>query len=532
MDISNIGLEERTLGKVIESRLAARPDAPMLQDAQTSLSASEAWHRALSFARTLDEVGVGWQEPVALMLDNHVDNVLCWLGTALTGRVEVSVNVAYMGEMLAHVLRDSRAALLIVEASYLARVAEIANSVPDLKAVIVRGNADASIDFLSPRSSLVLSEPLDASWQKPNSAPVAIRPWDILSLSYTSGTTGRSKAVLSPHAHAFGHAATDGLGRTAPGETRFVVLPQFHIAGRWGGVYNAFLRGGCAFIADRFHASTYWQEAKAVNASSSQLVGTMAEFLRLQPPSEHDRDHSLREIGVMPLPKEPHSWSERFGVQLTTCYGSTEVGCVLSTVLPVDDSVGQPRGGYDIRLVDQNDCEVPVGQVGELIVRPLLPWTSSVGYANCPEQTMQAWRNGWLHSGDAFIKDRDGNYFFVDRVDDALRRRGENISSAEAEYLIAKHPYILEVAIVGVPSEFQEDDVLAVIVRTPGNTVTELDLAKDLSGMLPYFMVPRYIRFVDALPKTPTEKVQKSVLRAEGAANAWDGQAAGFNPKR
>lgn len=535
MDISGIKLQDRTLGKTFEHMLATRSEQMFLADANGRLSYGEAWEKALAFAATVEELGVGWQEPVALMLDNHVDNVVCWLGLALTGRLEVSVNVAYKGDMLAHILKDSGTKLIIAEQCYLDRVLEVSDKVPQLKTIMVRrpageGSAGAS---RAGSSSLVLDATLDASWGNRLADPVKVDPWDLISISYTSGTTGRSKGVLCPHSHAFGHATGDGLGRTPAGETRFIVLPQFHIAGRWGGVYNVIVQGASAFIADRFHATTFWQDAKAVGARTSQLVGSMAEFIMLQPPSAQDRDHDLREIGIMPLPREPHRWAERFGVQVTTAYGSTEVGSVLQTVSPTGIGVGQPREGYEIRLVDEHDCDIAPGEIGELVVRPLLPWTSSVGYLNRPEQTAEAWRNGWLHSGDAFMQDADGNYLFIDRIDDALRRRGENISSVEVEYLIAKHAVVREVAVVGVPSEYLEDDLLAVIVREEGaEPMTEIQLASELAETLPYFMVPRYIRFVDALPKTPTEKVQKKLLRSAGAEGAWDAQAAGFAPQR
>jgi crotonobetaine/carnitine-CoA ligase len=534
MDIANIALADRTLGRVFDHMLATSPDQLALRDVAMSLTYRETWERGLSFGRSADAWGVGWQEPVALMLDNHVDNVLCWLGLALTGRLEVAINVAYKGEMLAHILQDSGTKLLIVEEEYLSRVLEVAAQAPKLQKIVVRraGDGKASACSLPHTSMLIADQALEASWDEPPASPAEVRPWDLISISYTSGTTGRSKGVLCPHSHAFGHAAADGVGRTAAGETRFVVLPQFHIAGRWGGVYNAFLHGACAFIADRFHASTFWRDAKAAGARTSQLVGSMAEFIMRQPPHAEDRGHGLREIGIMPLPHEPEKWAERFGVDITTCYGSTELGAVLETVSVIGNGVGRPRPGYEIRLVDEHDREVEPNQTGELAVRPLLPWTSSTGYLNRPDQTAEAWRNGWLHSGDALARDTHGNYVFVDRIDDALRRRGENISSIEVEYLIAKHVSVREVAVIGVPSEYLEDDLLAVIVRESENDVTEFQLVTQLAEILPYFMVPRYIRFVDDLPKTATEKVQKKVLKALGIQGAWDAQAAGHAPRK
>jgi len=187
----------------------------------------------------------------------------------------------------------------------------------------------------------------------------------------------------------------------------------------------------------------------------------------------------------------------------------------------------------DVRLVDRNDCEVAVGEIGEMILRTDRPWAMNHGYYKNPEATAEAWRNGWFHTGDAFRQDADGYYYFVDRVKDAIRRRGENISSFEVEAEVIAHPDVREAAAVGVPSEFSEDEVLVAVAPIEGKTIDPAELILFLAERMPHFMVPRYLRIMDNLPKTPTEKVRKHALRDEGVSDdAWDREAAGIKIKR
>ena len=199
----------------------------------------------------------------------------------------------------------------------------------------------------------------------------------------------------------------------------------------------------------------------------------------------------------------------------------------------VRGTCGRPREGYEVRIVDENDCEVAPDTVGELIVRSDIPWSMNHGYHNNPEATARAWRNGWFHTGDAFRRDPDGNFFFVDRLKDAIRRRGENISSFEVEAEVNAHPAVREAAVVGVPSEFGEDDVMAVVAPVAGKSVDPAELLQFLVPRMAHFMIPRYVRVMPELPKTPTQKVQKNLLREAGVtADTWDREAAGIRIRR
>jgi crotonobetaine/carnitine-CoA ligase len=532
----DVPLAHRTIRHVLESAVAERPDFIALQDPTQKLSYGETWTKALQLTAGYGKLGLKRQEIALIMFDNHVDSVLAWLGLSLGGYVEATINTAYKGDMLAHIVNSSTATTILTEDRYLPRLMDIRPQIPALKTVVIRASGQLSDDQAAAfrQQAAQVWDTLDftALAAHAPASPETINPWDLISISFTSGTSGRSKGVLCPHAHAFGHATTVGLCKTNPGEVRYIVLPQFHIAGRWGGVYNSLASHACAYIAPTFSASKYWEQVRATGATTSQLVGSMAEFLLRQPPSPLDRDHNLREISVIPVPADIQIWKDRFGVDLAACYGSTELGSILATTpATIPRSVGRVREGYEVRIVDENDMELPAGEVGELIMRPKLPWTSSVGYLNDPQRTGDVWRNGWLHSGDALYCDENGNYFFVDRVDDAIRRRGENISSSEVELYMCQHPAVAEAAAVAVPSEHVEDEIKVVVVLKDGCTVSELELAEFMADTVPYFMVPRYIEITKELPRTPTAKVKKNELRAQGVKNAWDAEAAGFNPK-
>jgi carnitine-CoA ligase len=254
-----------------------------------------------------------------------------------------------------------------------------------------------------------------------------------------------------------------------------------------------------------------------------------------QAPSARDREHTLRSAMMVPLVEDAPSFSKRFGVAIYTLFNMTEISCpIISGLNPTPlGTCGKPRDGVDVRVVDENDCEVAPGEVGELIIRADRPWSMTTGYYGNPEASAKAWRNGWFHTGDGFRTDPDGNYFFVDRMKDAIRRRGENISSFEVEVEVQSHPDVQEAAAVAVPSAMSEDEVLVALVAQPGRSIDPKALIEYLVARMPHFMVPRYLRIVSELPRTPTQKVQKHLIRAQGVtADTWDREQAGVVVRR
>jgi crotonobetaine/carnitine-CoA ligase len=259
----------------------------------------------------------------------------------------------------------------------------------------------------------------------------------------------------------------------------------------------------------------------------------MAGLLMLLPPDPSDRDVPLQRVYMGPLIPQVEEFKERFGVVVGSGFGMTEIGVPIGTdgfELANTTSCGRIREGYpgyQVRIVDEHDEEVPVGTVGELVVRADEPWVITPGYWRQPEKTAEAWRNGWFHTGDGFRCDEDGNYYFVDRIKDAIRRRGENISSFEVEALVGQHPCVQECAAVAVPSELSEDEIKVVVVPRPDTTIDPAELIEFLEPRMPKFMLPRYVEVIDGLPKTDaTFRTRKVELRRAGLTpTTWDREA-------
>ena len=506
-------LAERNIVSVFEAALARVPDRIAVRDPDRALSYAALHEEALRLGGGFQALGIAPAEHVLLMLDNHLDYVLAWVGLALTGRVEVPVNTAYKGSILAHVVNNSGAKVIVIEERYCALLAEIADRVTGLEQVVVRGNPRATPWPARLRVSAYADLP------GARAQPVKLNPWDLMGILYTSGTTGLSKGVRVTQAHAYGYSTPALYGVHDDAEVTLSTLPLFHIGGQWAAVYRGFIGGTTTVIVPRFSATTFWDDVRAYGCTYTMLLGAMANFLFRQPASPGDRDHPLRRATMVPVIAQLDEFTQRFGIrEVGTGYGLTEG----STILRAPFGHAQPglagwlRPDFEARIVDENDMEVGEGEVGELIIRTREPWSVMDGYHAMPEATVKAWRNQWLHTGDAFRRDASGRWFFLDRLKDAMRRRGENVSSFEVESEINEHPAVLESAVIAVPSDSTEDEIMACVVRKPGQQVQAAQLLEFLDARLPYFMVPRYVEFMDALPKTPTEKVQKQALRARG----------------
>jgi crotonobetaine/carnitine-CoA ligase len=261
----------------------------------------------------------------------------------------------------------------------------------------------------------------------------------------------------------------------------------------------------------------------------------MTAFLSKNPPRADDRDNPLRRVLATPVNDTLKELAARYDFEYFTGFGMTEapIPLVEEPNSGAINRCGKPRTGVQCRIVDAHDLEVPAGQVGELVLRCDLPWVLTAGYHQMPEATIAAWRNGWFHTGDAFRVDTEGFYHFVDRLKDAIRRRGENISSSEVEAAVIAHPDIKDAAAVPVPADEEEDEVLIVVEPRPGRSIDPAALIEFLRPRLAHFMVPRYVRVLAELPKTPTSKVRKPLLRQEGVtADTWDREAAGLRLRR
>ncbi|MGE4323345.1 MAG: AMP-binding protein [Sphingobium sp.] len=513
-------LAERNMVSVMRTSVSRAPDKIAVRDPDRALSYGALFEESLGIAGGIATLGVARQSPVLMMLDNHLDFVSAILGLGCTARMQVPVNTAYRGTILAHVINNSGATIMLVEQDYATRLVEIADALEHLETVIVRGDPAG---LRLPRGIRVMA--LD-DLPRPRTLPDTVAPWDIIGIMYTSGTTGLSKGALIPQAQAYGYAWPGVNGAAQADDVGLVALPLFHVTAQWGGVYNALIAGASSVVLPRFSATSFWDQVRTYGCTYSMMLGTVAQFLLNQPPRPDDRDHPLRKFGMAPVIPELEAFMTRFGVeQACTGYGSTEVGCVANAPLgtAVPGQAGWPRPGYDLRIVDDNDMDVPPGAVGEILIRAHEPWMTMAGYHRNPEATAKVWRNLWFHSGDRARMADNGQLIFIDRNNDAIRRKGENISSFEVEREVDSHPDVLESAAIAAPSDHADDELKACVVARPGSTLTPAALHAYLAARMPRFMTPRYIEIMPALPKTPTEKVRKADLRADALNPAtWD----------
>jgi crotonobetaine/carnitine-CoA ligase len=510
---------------LVERLAKSQPGKPLLVMNDKSMTYAEVDRAANRIGRGFAEAGVAKGDRVLVMLPNSIDYVLVWLGLCKIGALMVPVNEAYKAGMLLHQANDSGARLAVIWNAHLPVWHDIADRLTDLAQIFVYpdGNPPGhQIDAEIARWTYRPFEELPSADSAP--LPPAVEYWDPMAIFYTSGTTGPSKGVLYSYAQA--HATAAPAARVcAPDDIFYMFLPMYHV-----GLSNMFgiviINGATMAIREKFSVGNFWSDVRRYRATMSILLSSMSYFLTSPPPAPEDRDHTLKKLIMIPLVRDLDAFKARFGCEVTTFFNMTEVSAPLSAEgfdLVNVSSCGRPRPGVRARLVDEHDEEVPVGAVGELALRADDPWQFNLGYWRNPQATAEAWRNQWLHTGDAFTRDADGNFYFVDRIKDCLRRRGENISSFEVEVEVNAHPAILESAAVAVPSPTAEDEIKVVAALKPGQTVEPGELCQFLAERLPRYMVPRYIEVTAAeLPKTPTGKVKKNELRATGTKGAWD----------
>ena len=508
------------LPSLVQRLAAQRPDDPLVEQVGgCTRTGAELHEQALRWAALLADQGVAAGDPVVTLLPNAAASFEVWLGAGWLRAVEVPVNSMFRGSMLSYVINHSRARVAVVDAQFLPAFADVASTLPGLERVVVVGdspNAELPQPAIDASPALAAVDPAERR-------PPA--PHDIACMIYTSGTTGPSKGVLMPWRELHAFAAAPPADHVMADGAYYMAMPVFHASGK-SGLHLAALADTRLVMREHFSASGFWDDVRRHHCTSAGMVGVMAMMLMAQPASADDTEHPLRSVMLGPLFPGIDDFCRRFGVKVTTGYGMTEIGAPLGS--PGYDvtkwrSCGTVRPGYDVRIVDEHDEEVPVGEVGELVVRSDEPWLLNAGYWQMPESTAAAWRNGWFHTGDGFRRDEEGNFFFTDRLTDSIRRRGENISSLEVEALIGAHPAVAEVAAFGVESELGEQDVMVVVVRAPGSEVGADDLVADLAQSMPAFMVPRYVEFADSLPRTPTLRVRKVELRGRGVTEqTWD----------
>jgi carnitine-CoA ligase len=485
-------------------------------------------------ANGLIALGVQPGDRICTLLRTSIAPILFWFASSKIGAVIVPINTAFLGEFLRHQVTDCGARIIVAESDLADRLAIFENGGSSIDTIVHRGEAPAitTRHRLLDLASLASDDATDPM--------VPVRPGDLGSLMYTSGTTGASKGcMLSQNAPCHAGVPTilnQGIGHD---DVLWIALPLFHLAAC--ATMMGVLRVGASLaIAARFSVSAFWDDIERSGATAVFALATMFPLLVDAPetPAEKRCHGRLRIVfGVPFLDGMQQRWRDRFGVERTAAagYGMTEVSPVASYPgHPVPSgATGKPIACLDVRIVDDEGIEVPPGTPGEIVLRPRIPHVIFNGYWNRPDATAEAFRDLWFHCGDMGKIDADGYLYFVDRKKDYLRKGGENISSHELEMTFRNHPAIEDAAVHAVLSDLSEDEVKVTIILRAGMAVSEEEICRWSMDHLPYFAVPRYIEYRPMLPRNAVGRVMKYELRAEGVTTAtWDRVAAGVAVRR
>jgi crotonobetaine/carnitine-CoA ligase len=502
-------------------------------DRRLAVFGEESW----TYADTLDmagkagallvSAGIAAGDRVAIFCSNRSEFLAIFLGCAWIGAVMVPINTASRGAQLRHVLANCGARLLIVEADIAGGFDDVDEALAGIETIWTVGGGTVSVG----------GKPSSRLPEFPPAIPAhAVRPGDTLAILYTSGTTGPAKGVCCPQAQFFwwGIGTARGLGMHE-GDVLLTTLPLFH-TNALNCFWQALLTGSTYVLEPKFSASGYWKAVGRHKATIGYFLGAMAAILLSRPAEEADLAHSMRTALGGGVPERFHKpFLERFGVPLLDAYGSTETNFVFASDIPSakPGTMGYLCPGFQARIVDEGDVEVADGEAGELVLRADEPFAFATGYFGMPDKTVEAWQNLWFHTGDRVSRDPDGNFRFIDRMKDAIRRRGENISSWDVEQVLLSHPAISSCAVYAVPSELGEDEVMAALLPEPGMAIDPVEIMNFCEGRLAYFAVPRFLDVVAALPLTENGKIRKVALRQAGITpTAWDRDAAGYKLRR
>jgi crotonobetaine/carnitine-CoA ligase len=526
--------EQWTLPAILAHQVKTNGDRPYLSWGHEGTPATFAEVDTITnrVANGLAANGVGKGDFVGLLLPNCLEFVHSWFALTKLGAVEVGISDAYKGSFLAHPLNLSKARLLITTAELAQRLVEIEGELPHLEKLFIVDDPESAGEL--PRFARLQALPYAQLMEGDPSPPgIEVFPSDPAAVLMTSGTTGVSKGVLMPSSQFYFFAEEDvQLMRLTQDDVFMTGFPLFHGNAQFLTVYPALIMGAQVVLYRRFSASEWAKRAHLSGATVTNLLGATMAFILSQPPSEHDSANKIRTMYAAPLsPELAPQFTERFGISdYVDGFGQTEISNIFMTPY----GAKRPPGAsgvlvdqwFEARLADPDTgVDVPEGETGELLIRPKAPGIISAEYLGMPEKTVETWRDLWFHTGDGLRRDAEGWYYFVDRVKDALRRRGENISSFEVESGVRSHPAVTDCAVVGVRADEAagEDEVMVFVVLKEGETAEPEDICAWSEKELPKFMVPRYIDFVDELPQTATEKVRKKVLREQGVTETtWD----------
>ena len=513
---SDFGVDDFTVSAVLDRRAQEYPDRVMMAIAGVDITFEQMRQRSCAAGKMLSDLGVGRGDCVALFTGTCPEWVYFWLGAARIGAMSAAVNAANKGDFLRHTLRLSQAKVILTDAERRPRVDEVA------------GALDTVTDIVMQDDSLAVT--LSRATDFPG-ADDSAEATEVGCLFYTSGTTGPSKAVATTWHYLFSVAATVASAwEFGPGEVLWTAMPLFHLSAA-PSVLAPMLVGATTVLAGAFHPGQVWDDIRARGAVGFAGAGAMVSMLANLPPDPRDAQLPLRFISAAPIEAGSyHEIEKRYNCRIVTMYGMTEAFPI--ALKPVsEDGVpgtsGRPNPNFDLCILDGDGKQLPEGTVGEIACRPRYPHVMSEGYISQGGRVQP--HQEWFRTGDLGRLDADRNLTYVDRIKDSLRRRGENVSSVEVEAVVMRHPAVAEAAVVGVPSDLGEDDILVVVTLRRGATLDCAELLDFCAARMPYFCVPRFVERVNELPKNVIGRVRKDLLRNRGlSSDAWDRESRGY----
>ena len=523
--------------QILDRMAKTRPDEIFITSiGEGSFSWAQFHDTVLRWTARFVALGVRRGDTVANLADAGLQSVSWWLGLSRLGAIDVGINTEFRGRILSYAINTSDAKVILVERQFLPVLEQVIDDLEKVRIIAIIDPAEQVGNYASVETVSLPDVPCDMGAPEQYASDPE---WhNIAAVTYTSGTTGPSKAVMLPwaqlHCINLGAFPYEDMG---PGDVIYCISTNAHLGSKCMPYLGAMI-GGKVVMRKRFSGTDFWNDVATHKVTTVPLVGGMMDLL-MRRSDAPGPETSLRNVFMAPLIRNYAEFNNRFNTRVCTVYNSSEGGVpILSGWDPADwHTCGRLREGYpgfEVRIVDENDFELPDGTMGEAIVRTGVPWTMNAGYMNNPEATSEAWRNGWFHTGDGLIRTEGGDYIFVDRIKDAIRRRGENISSFEVESDVMLNPDVEECAAVAVPSDDVEDEIMLYVVPREGSQLTPEALLRELMPRTARFMVPRYIEFVDELPRTDsTRRVKKMELRRRGLGpETWDRVAAGIELPR
>lgn len=507
--------EGLTFRRFLEDTVAKNPSEPYLIWApDDSVWTYEQFNAEVDrAAQVWHGLGVRRGDRVSFMLDNRPEFLFAWLGLAKLGAILVAINTGFGPREAGYLVENSQSRLALVGADYLELFQQVQDGSTSVQQVLTLEAAEGHESFLQMTSSATSHAPA-----------VDVQEDDVISLIYTSGTTGHPKGVMQTQRNFVltGQSYPHWMGMRT-GDRIYACLPLFHINSQAYSTMGSIGASGALVLSPKFSASRFWPEVKRHKVNVFNFIGAMTVILSKKEEAPDDADNDVNvAYGVPSLAEDVRDDIERrFGLKVIAGFGMSET--TFGLVEPLDErrkagSMGLPRNHPDpslprtqARIVDDDGNDVPDGTTGELLLRNC---AMMLGYFNDPERTREALTpDGWLHTGDSAWRDSDGFFYFVDRKKDIVRRRGENVASLEVERVVSEHDAVQEAAVVGVPSELTDEDILVFVVLREGRELDPREIVAWCEERLAKFKIPRYVEFIDELPKTPTSKIEKHRLR-------------------